>query len=35
MFIDASYEGDLMAAARVPYRVGRESRQEYGEVLVS
>ncbi len=33
MFVDASYEGDLMAAARIPYRVGRESRQEYGEVL--
>ena len=33
MFVDASYEGDLLAAARVPYRVGRESRQEYGEVL--
>jgi hypothetical protein len=31
VFIDATYEGDLMAAARVPYRVGRESRSEYGE----
>ncbi|MCC6232803.1 MAG: FAD-dependent oxidoreductase, partial [Verrucomicrobiales bacterium] len=31
MFIDATYEGDLMAAAGVTYRVGRESRQEYGE----
>lgn len=30
-FIDASYEGDLMAAAGVPYRVGRESRSEYNE----
>lgn len=33
MFIDASYEGDLMAGAHVPYRVGRESRAEYGEYL--
>jgi hypothetical protein len=33
MFIDASYEGDLMAAAHVPYRIGRESRSEYGELL--
>ncbi|WP_177181221.1 FAD-dependent oxidoreductase [Parapedobacter koreensis] len=31
MFIDASYEGDLMAAAGVPYRVGRESQWEYNE----
>ncbi|WP_346103063.1 FAD-dependent oxidoreductase [Nonomuraea maheshkhaliensis] len=30
-FIDASYEGDLMALAGVPYRTGRESRQEFGE----
>jgi hypothetical protein len=33
VFIDASYTGDLMAAAHVPYRVGRESRAEYGEYL--
>lgn len=33
LFIDASYEGDLMAGAHVPYRVGREGRSEYGEVL--
>jgi hypothetical protein len=33
VFIDASYEGDLMAGALVPYRVGRESRAEYGETL--
>lgn len=33
VFIDASYEGDLLAGAHVPYRVGRESRAEYGEVL--
>jgi hypothetical protein len=31
--VDASYEGDLMAAAGVPYRVGREGRNEYGESL--
>jgi hypothetical protein len=31
MFIDATYEGDLMAAAGVRYRVGRESKAEYGE----
>lgn len=30
-FIDGTYEGDLAAAAKVPYRVGRESREEYGE----
>ena len=30
-FIDATYEGDLMAAAGVPYRVGRESCSEFGE----
>lgn len=33
VFIDASYEGDLMAAAGVSHRVGRESRAEYGEAL--
>jgi hypothetical protein len=33
LFIDASYEGDLMAGASVPYRVGRESRSEFGEFL--
>jgi hypothetical protein len=31
MFIDATYEGDLMAAAGVSYRIGRESRDEFGE----
>ncbi|RMF98193.1 MAG: FAD-dependent oxidoreductase [Planctomycetota bacterium] len=31
VFIDATYEGDLMAAAGVSYRVGREGRDEYGE----
>lgn len=33
VFIDASYEGDLMAAAKVPFRVGRESESEFGEEL--
>ncbi len=33
MFIDSTYEGDLLAAAHVPYRVGREARAEYGESL--
>lgn len=32
-FIDATYEGDLMAAAKVSYIVGRESRDQYGERL--
>jgi hypothetical protein len=31
VFIDATYEGDLMAWAKVPYTVGRESKAEYGE----
>ena len=31
MFIDATYEGDLMAAAGVKYHVGREARATYGE----
>ncbi len=33
MFIDATYEGDLMARAGVSYIVGRESRDTYGEPL--
>lgn len=33
VFIDASYEGDLMAAAGVSYAVGREARDTYGESL--
>ncbi len=33
LFIDASYEGDLMAAGGVQWRLGRESREEYGESL--
>lgn len=31
VFIDASYEGDLLAAAGVGYAVGRESRSLHGE----
>ncbi len=31
MFIDATYEGDLMAAAGVDYHVGREANAQYGE----
>ena len=31
MFIDATYEGDLMAAAGVEYHVGREANSVYGE----
>lgn len=31
MFVDGTYEGDLMAAAGVPWRVGREGKDEYGE----
>lgn len=31
VFIDATYEGDLMAAAGVRYHVGREANSVYGE----
>ncbi|MCB1122756.1 MAG: FAD-dependent oxidoreductase, partial [Verrucomicrobiae bacterium] len=31
MFIDATYEGDLMASAGVSYFVGREANSTYGE----
>jgi len=31
MFIDATYEGDLMAAAGVSYHVGREANKVYNE----
>ena len=31
MFIDATYVGDLMAAAGVRYTVGREAESQYGE----
>ncbi|MBL8211547.1 MAG: FAD-dependent oxidoreductase [Bryobacterales bacterium] len=33
MFADCSYEGDLMAQAKVSYTYGRESAQQYGESL--
>jgi len=33
IFIDATYVGDLMAAAHVTYTVGRESEAQYGESL--
>ena len=31
MFIDATYEGDLMAEAEVSYAVGREANEKFGE----
>ncbi|QHV97663.1 FAD-dependent oxidoreductase [Spirosoma endbachense] len=31
MFIDATYEGDLMAASGIKYHVGREANSVYGE----
>lgn len=33
VFVDATYEGDLMARARVSFTVGRESNRRYGETL--
>ncbi len=33
IFIDATYEGDLMAKARVSYHVGREANSTYQETL--
>ena len=33
VFIDASYEGDMMAMAKIPYEVGREARARLGESL--
>jgi hypothetical protein len=33
MFIDATYEGDLMAAAGVSWTIGREGRKAFGESL--
>jgi hypothetical protein len=33
VFIDATYEGDLFAAAGVSYAIGREDRSKYGESL--
>ncbi len=32
-YIDATYEGDLMAAAGVSWTIGREGKAEYGESL--
>ena len=32
-FVDATYEGDLMAAAGVSYTVGREPNARYGETI--
>lgn len=32
-FVDATYEGDLMAAAKVSWVIGREGRKEFGESL--
>ena len=32
VFVDATYEGDLGAAANIPFRTGRESRSEFGEI---
>jgi hypothetical protein len=31
IFADGTYEGDLFALAKVPFRVGREARDEYNE----
>lgn len=31
VFVDSSYEGDLLAKAGVSYTIGRESKQDYGE----
>ena len=31
VFIDATYEGDLGAAAKVPFRTGREGKEEFNE----
>lgn len=31
VFVDATYEGDLLAAAGISYHVGRESTETYGE----
>ena len=33
VFVDATYEGDLMAKAGVVWHLGRESRDEFGESL--
>lgn len=33
MFVDASYEGDLMAMAKVSYTFGREANAQYNETI--
>ncbi len=33
VFVDGTYEGDLMAAAGVSWTIGREGRKEFGESL--
>ena len=33
MFVDGTYEGDLMAAAGVEWTIGREGREQFGESL--
>ncbi|MBI5693091.1 MAG: FAD-dependent oxidoreductase [Verrucomicrobia bacterium] len=33
VFIDATYEGDLLAAAGVTFALGREANRQYGETL--
>ena len=33
VFIDATYEGDLMAAAGISYAIGREGNEQYNETL--
>ncbi len=33
IFVDATYEGDLMAKSGVSYTVGREANEQYGETL--
>ena len=33
VFLDATYEGDLLAKAGIPFRVGREGREQFGETL--
>ena len=33
VFIDGTYEGDLMAKAKVSYAIGRESAEQYGESI--
>lgn len=32
-FVDATYEGDLLAAVKVDWTIGREGRKEFGESL--